>query len=102
MSATYSKSAGSVCSNFHVGVLRRQSTRGTPRHRPGYGVNLRGVPHHKLEITCSWTSDLLQRKLHQVLVLLGNLSWANLLLTLHIALHSKLNTSFDSTSSKSA
>jgi len=69
-----------------VGVLRHQSTRGTPRHQPGYGVD----------------KHLLQRKLRQVLVLLENLSWANLLLTLHSALHSKLNTSFDSTSSKSA
>ena len=70
-------------SNFHglVSVLRRQSTRGTPRHQPGYGVDQRGVPPvisqdtayqrgnpiTSLKFTCCWPSDLLQRKLCQVL-----------------------------------
>ena len=51
VSATYSKSAGSVstakwCTQFQtsrlVSVLRRQSTRGTLRHQPGYGVDKKG------------------------------------------------------------
>ncbi len=56
-------------SNFHglVSVLRRQSTRGTPRHQQGYGVDQRGSPITSLKFTCCWPSDLLQRKLCQVL-----------------------------------
>jgi hypothetical protein len=43
--------------------LRSQSTRGTPRHQPGYGVD----QPTKLKFTCCWSPYLLQRKLRQVL-----------------------------------
>ncbi len=58
-----------------------------------------GEPHHKLETYLLLAIGLVAAQIMSGFVLLGNLSWANLLLTLHIALHSKLSTSFESTSS---
>ena len=96
VNATYSKSPGKVfrrqsgAHNFKlsrlVGVLRRQSTRGT----------------HKVEIYLLLVTRLVAAQIPSGFVLLRNLSWADLLRTLHIALLSKLSTSFESTSSKSA
>jgi len=74
--------------------IRRRSTGGTPRHQPGYGVST-GEPHHKLEIYLLLAIGLVAAQIMSGFVLLGDLSWANLLLTLHIALHSKLSTSFE-------
>ncbi len=110
VNATYSKSAGSVstakrCTQFQTSTDWQVC----------YGVNLRGVPPvisqdtasinggtHKIEIYLLLVTILVAAQITSGFVLLRNLSWANLLLTLHIALHSKLSTSFENTSSKSA
>ena len=62
------------------------------RHQPGCGVDQRGNPITSLK----YLLLAIRVGAAQVMsgfVLLGNLSWANWL-TLHIALRSKLNTSF--------
>ena len=115
VTATYSKSAGNVfrrqsgAYNFKlsrlVGVLRSQSTRGTvPRVPRVIGQDTASINGgtHKVEVYLLLVTRLVATQIPSGFVLLRNLSWANLLLTLHIALHSKLSTSFESTSSKSA